>query len=167
MSRFEVSVATRLDVSSGAAWEYLMSHDEWRLPYVQKVTALTDGSIGVGSRFENQLRGGGRTWTVINEMTRVDPPRQLTWRQVNKDGPTTTIEGNYLLEAVDGAVDFTLHGVSETNGFGSGPAWLNRWILSKKVYPRFLENLRQALDPQSPARPHAPSGMNRSSRKDA
>lgn len=145
MDRFNVAATTRLDVSPEAAWEHLMSHDEWRLPYVREVTALTDGPIRVGSRFDDRLRGGGRRWTVTNEITRVDPPHRLTWRQVDGDGPTTTIEGNYLLEPTGDATDFILHGLFETTGFGSGPVWLNRWILSRRVYPRFLDNLREAL----------------------
>lgn len=153
MSRFEVRVTTRLDVTAQAAWDYLMSHDDWRLPYVPTVTKLTEGEIDVGSRFEDKVRGGGRTWTVINEMTRVEAPHKLTWRQVNKDGPTTTIEGSYLLEPADGGTDFTLHGVYETNGSGSGPAWLNRWILTKRVYPRFLRQLRSAVGDGSPSPP--------------
>lgn len=164
MSRFEVSTTTRLGVPPEAAWDYLLSHDEWRLPYVPEVTAVTDGPIDVGSRFESRVRGGGRTWTVINEVTSVDAPRRLTWKQVNHDGPTTTLEGSYRLERDGGGTEFTLHGVFDTNGFGSGPGWLNRWILSRRVYPRFLENLEQALDP---ALPHAPNGMRRSARKDA
>jgi len=151
VSRFEVRITTRLDVTPQAAWEYLTSHDEWRLPFVPSVTKLTGGDIDIGSRFENKIRGGGRTWTVINEMTRVEPPRRLTWTQVNQDGPTATIEGNYLLEPADGGTEFTLHTVLETTSWGSGPAWLNRWILTKKVYPTFLRELRNAVGADVPA----------------
>jgi hypothetical protein len=150
MGRFEVKTKTRLDVPIKAAWDYLMTHDDWRRPYVSAVIKLTEGEVQVGSRFENQIRGGGRRWTVINEMTRVEPPRRLTWRQVNKAGPTITVEGNYLLEAADDRTEFTMHNVLETVGWRSGPVWLNRWILEKRVYPTFFKHLRQALDKNSP-----------------
>ena len=146
MGRFEVKMTTRLNRPIQAVWDYLMTHDEWRRPYVPVVTKLTKGEIHVGSRFENQVRGGGRRWTVINEMTRVEPPHRLTWKQSNKAGPTTTVEGNYLLETVDGGTEFTMHNVFETAGLSSGPAWINRWILEKRVYPTFFRQLRQALD---------------------
>jgi uncharacterized protein YndB with AHSA1/START domain len=146
MGRFEVKVKTRLNASTQAVWDYLMTHDEWRRPYVPVVTKLTEGAIRVGSRFENHVRGGGRQWTVINEMTRVEPPHRLTWRQANKAGPTTTVEGNYLLEATDSGTEFTMHNILETVGWRSGPVWFNRWILQKRVYPTFFRQLRQALD---------------------
>lgn len=153
MSRFEVRITTSLDVTPQTAWDYLMSHDEWRLPFVTSVTKLTNGDIEVGSRFENVIRGGGRTWTAINQMTRVEAPRRLTWKQTNKDGPTATIEGSYLLAPADAGTEFTLHTVQETTGWGSGPAWLNRWVLVHKVYPTFLRQLRQAVGDEIPS-PH-------------
>jgi uncharacterized protein YndB with AHSA1/START domain len=146
MDRFEVKLKTRLNAPIQAVWDYLMTHDEWRQPYVPVVTKLTEGEIQVGCRFENQVRGGGRRWTVINEMTRVEPPHRLTWRQVNKAGPTTTVGGNYLLEAADNGTEFTMHNVLETAGWRSGPVSLDRWILEKRVYPTFRSQLRQALD---------------------
>jgi uncharacterized protein YndB with AHSA1/START domain len=145
MGRFEVKLKTRLNVPVQTAWDYLMTHDEWRRPYVLNVTKLTDGQIDVGSRFENQVRGGGRRWIVINEMTRVEPPHRLTWTQVNKAGPTNTVEGNYLFETADTGTEFTMYNVLETVGLMSGPVWLNRWILEKRVYPTFFRQLRQAL----------------------
>ena len=156
MGRFEVKVRTRLNAPTQSVWDYLMTHDEWRRPYVPVVTKLTEGAIRVGSRFENHVEGGGRRWTVINEMTRVEPPHRLTWRQANNAGPTTTIEGNYLLEATDGGTEFTMHNVLETVGWMSGPVWLNRWILEKRVYPTFFRQLRQALDERaaSASTPH-------------
>lgn len=152
MGRFEVKVKTRLNAPTQAVWDYLMSHDDWRRPYVTVVTKLTEGAIRVGSRFENHLQGGGRRWTVINEMTRVEPPHRLTWRQANKAGPTTTVEGNYLLEPTDSGTEFTMHNVLETVGWTSGPVWLNRWILEKRVYPTFFRQLRQALDESDASR---------------
>lgn len=146
MGRFEVKLKTRLNAPIQVVWDYLMTHDEWRRPYVPVVTRLTEGEIQVGSRFENHVRGGGRRWTVINEMTGVEPPHRLTWRQVNTAGPTTTVEGNYLLEPADNGTEFTMHNVLETAGWTSGPVWLNRWILEKRVYPTFFKNLRQTLD---------------------
>lgn len=145
MGRFETRMKTQLSATSERAWDYLMSHDEWRLPYVPSVTKLTPGDTGVGSRFENSVRGGGRKWTVINEITKMEPPRRLTWKQVNEDGPTVTIEGNYLLEPAGVRTIFTLHSILETTGPGAGPAWLNKWILERRVYPRFFRQLRQAL----------------------
>ena len=146
MGRFEVTMKTRLNAPIHVAWNYLMTHDEWRRPYVTSVTKLTDGETDVESRFENQVRGGGRRWTVINELTRIEPPHRLTWRQVNNAGPTNTVEGNYLLETADTGAEFTMRNVLETGGLRSGPVWLNRWILEKRVYPRFFRQLRQAFD---------------------
>ncbi len=146
MGRFEVKVKTRLNAPTQTVWDYLMTHDEWRRPYVPVVTKLTEGAIQVGSRFENRVHGGGQRWTVINEITRIEPPHRLTWRQANKGGPTTTVEGNYLLEPNDSGTEFTMHNVLETVGWRSGPVWLNRWILEKRVYPTFFRQLRQALD---------------------
>jgi hypothetical protein len=99
----------------------------------------------VGSRFENKLKGGGRSWTVINEITDYEPPHKLSWKQTNDEGPTRTIQGRYLLESVDGITTFTLHTTLETRGMSAGPVWFNKWILERQVYPRFLSQLRQAL----------------------
>lgn len=116
MGRFEVRTTTPLGVTATEAWDYLMSHDEWRLPHVPVVTKLTEGPTTVGSRFENRVRGGGRSWTVINEITHIEPPERLSWRQVNDGGPTRTLEGHYLLESAGGRSMFTLHTVLETRG---------------------------------------------------
>lgn len=145
MGRFEVRKTTQLDVTPERAWDYVMSHDEWRLPYVTAVTKLTEGDTAVGSRFENSLKGGGRTWTVINEITHVEPPRRLTWKQVNEDGPTITIEGNYLIEPAEGGSTFTMHNIFETTGRAAGPTWFNKWILERMAYPRFFKQLREAV----------------------
>lgn len=146
MGRFEAKVMTRLNAPIQTVWDYLMSHDEWRRSYVPVVAKLTEGETRVGSRFENHVQGGGRRWTVINEITRIEPPHRLTWKQANQAGPTTTVEGNYLLEPTDSGTEFTMHNVLETVGWRSGPVWLNRWILEKRVYPTFFRHLRQALD---------------------
>ena len=145
MGRFDVRQTTQLDVTPERAWDYVMSHDEWRLPYVTAVTMLTEGDTAVGSQFENNLPGGGRTWSAINEITHVEPPRRLAWKQVNKDGPTSTVEGHYLIEPAEGGSTFTMHNILETNGRAAGPVWLNKWILERRVYPRFFKQLREAV----------------------
>jgi hypothetical protein len=146
MGIFEAKVTAQLGVDVSDAWDYVMTHDDWRLPYVLSVSKLTEGDADVGSRFENKLKGGGRSWTVINEITSYEPPHKLSWKQTNDEGPTKTIKGTYLLESVDGATTFTLHTTLETRGMSAGPVWLNKWILVRQVYPRFLSQLRQALD---------------------
>ena len=145
MGRFEAKVTTPLGVDVSDVWDYVMMHDDWRLPYVLSVSKLTEGDAVVGSRFENQLKGGGRTWTVINEITSYEPPHKLSWKQTNDEGPTKTIQGGYLIDSVDGATTFTLHTTLETRGMSAGPVWLNKWILVSRVYPRFLSQLRQAI----------------------
>ncbi len=41
------------------------------------VTALNDGELTVGSRYENKVKLIGVTITVVNEITVIDPPNRL------------------------------------------------------------------------------------------
>lgn len=115
----------------------------WRRPNVLSSRKLTDGPLGVGSRYETVNRFLGKKETVVTEITELEPPRLLAWRQTNKG--TFVADGAYRLEPAEGGTRFTLeltgtgHGVMKPfeRAFGS--------YQRSRVIPRFLRQLREAI----------------------
>jgi uncharacterized protein YndB with AHSA1/START domain len=60
---------------------------EWqRQGGVEKVTKLSDGPLGVGSRFRMERRSRGRLATIDAEVTAFEPGRRFDFHTVDNDG---------------------------------------------------------------------------------
>src|SRR4029079_7966284 len=84
---------TVLDHPPEAVWRFLTddaNDANWRAPWVEAGRQLTDGPLRVGTRYETLYRFFGRSERVIVEITELDGPRRMAWRQVD----SVTIEEN-------------------------------------------------------------------------
>jgi uncharacterized protein YndB with AHSA1/START domain len=116
---------------------------DWRRPYVLASRTLTDGPVGVGSRFETVNRFWGKKETVVTEITAVEPPTLLSWKQVNKG--TFVADGSYRLEPENGGTRFTLELVGEGRGLFKPLERTFARYQERTVIPRFLRQLQEAL----------------------
>jgi hypothetical protein len=111
--------STLLAASPEVVWDFLTSETNdgnWRGPWVRAVRQLSAGPLAVGTRYETVYRFFGRLETVIVEVTELDPPRRMAWRQV--DSPTIVSNvGSYDLAAVDGGTRFTVTGTFTSRGW--------------------------------------------------
>lgn len=108
-----------LDRPPDAVWDFLTSESNdanWRGPWVRSVRQLSDGPLGIGSRYETVYRFFGRLERVIVEVTEFDAPRRMAWRQVDSETVASNV-GSYDLEAVDGGTRFTVTGTFTSRGW--------------------------------------------------
>lgn len=111
--------STVLAHSPAVVWDFLTSDANdagWRGPWVRSVRQLTDGPLAVGSRYETVYRFFGQIQPVIVEVTELDPPRRMAWRQVESDTIVSNV-GSYELEPVDGGTRFTVTGTFASRGW--------------------------------------------------
>jgi uncharacterized protein YndB with AHSA1/START domain len=116
---------------------------DWRRPYVLSSRKLTEGPVGVGSRFETVNRFWGKKETVVTEITAQEPPTLLSWKQVNEG--TLVTDGSYRLEPANGGTRFTLELVGEGRGLFKPFEKMFARYQDKRVVPRFLRQLSEAL----------------------
>jgi uncharacterized protein YndB with AHSA1/START domain len=116
---------------------------DWRRPYVRSSRKLTDGPVGVGTRFETVNHFWGKNETVVTEITALEPPTLLSWKQVNKG--TFVTDGGYRLEPANGGTRFTLELIGEGKGLFKPLEKLFGRYQDKRVVPRFLGQLSEAL----------------------
>ena len=122
-----------LDHPPEVVWDILTSESNdahWRGRWVRSVRKLTDGPLAVGTRYDTLYRFFGRSQPVIVELTELDPPRWMAWRQVDSDTIISNV-GSYHLEPIDGGrTRFTVSGTFTSRGWRrliDGPfAWYLR-----------------------------------------
>jgi uncharacterized protein YndB with AHSA1/START domain len=128
---------TLLDDPPEAVWDFLTDDGNdvnWRQPYVRAVRKLTDGPLAIGTRYETLYRFFGRPERTIVEITELEAPRRMAWRQV--DSPTVVSNvGSYDLEpAPGGRTRFTVTGVVRSRSWRhviDGP--FMRWLSGAPV----------------------------------
>lgn len=116
---------------------------DWRRPYVLSSRKLTEGPVDVGTRFETVNHFWGKKETVVTEITAKQPPTLLSWKQVNKG--TFVTDGSYRLEPGNGGTTFTLELIGEGRGFFKPLEKVFARYQDKRVIPRFLRQLSEAL----------------------
>jgi hypothetical protein len=81
------------------------------------VRALSDGPLAIGTRYATVYRFFGQLQEVIVEITELDGPRRMAWRQV--ESPTVVSNtGSYDLEPLDGGrTRFTVTGTFTSRGW--------------------------------------------------
>ena len=125
--------STLIEADPEALWAFLTSATNdanWRGPWLRSVRQITDGPVGVGTRYESTYRFFGRDETVTTELTELAPPTRMAWRQVGA-GSLAINDGHYDLEPVEGGTRFTVTGTIGAPGWRRlivpGFAWyLNR-----------------------------------------
>src|SRR5262245_31904261 len=133
-------LTTLLDCPPETVWSFLTSDANdvnWRKPWVEGVRKLTDGPVRVGTRYETLYRFFGRPERVIVEITELEPPRRMAWRQVD-DPRIASNTGSYdLVPAGDGRTSFTVTGAIRSRGWRrivDRPFmwYLNRWPVHRQ-----------------------------------
>jgi uncharacterized protein YndB with AHSA1/START domain len=145
---FTVRESIVIDSPREDVWEYVANQDEWRRPTVLAVRKLTEGPPKVGTRYEDTVKLMGRDMTIVNELLSYDPPRSMSWKQVEETGPAYAIKGRYDLDALNGKTQFTLSTEYGTPGLGRLVAPFIRRRLANHVYPTLLSQLKDALEDQ-------------------
>jgi hypothetical protein len=111
--------STVLHHPPNVVWDFLTSETNdanWRGPWVVSVRKLSEGPLAIGTRYETVYRFFGQRQVVIVEITELDGPRRMAWRQV--DEPTIAFNvGSYQLEPVDGGTRFTVSGTFQSRGW--------------------------------------------------
>ena len=108
-----------LDRAPAVVWDFLTSEANdvnWRAPWVRSVRRLTNGPLAIGTRYETVYRFFGRLEHVIVEVTELDAPRRMAWRQVDSDTVVSNV-GSYDLEAVGSGTRFTVTGTFASRGW--------------------------------------------------
>jgi uncharacterized protein YndB with AHSA1/START domain len=111
--------STLLDVDPETIWAFLTSATNdanWRGPWLRSVRQVTDGPARVGTRYESVYRFFGRDETVTTELTELEPPTRMAWRQVGT-GSLAVNDGVYLLEPVKDGTQFTVIGTIAATGW--------------------------------------------------
>lgn len=145
---FTVRESIVIDRPREDVWDYVANHNEWRRPTVVAVRKLTEGPPEVGTRYEDTVALMGRKMTIVNELLSYDPPRSMSWKQVEEKGPAYAIEGRYELDALNGKTRFTLATEYGTPGLGRLLAPFIRQRLANQIYPTLLSQLKDALESQ-------------------
>jgi uncharacterized protein YndB with AHSA1/START domain len=132
-----------------AVWAFLTSETNdvnWRGPWVRSVRKLTDGPLGIGTRYETVYRFFGQLQAITVEITELEPARRLASRRLPSD-LVVFDTGSYDLEAIEGGgTRFTVIGTYESRGWrrliDAGFAW---YLLHGPVQQQHAQ-LRAALD---------------------
>ncbi|HYN69724.1 MAG TPA: SRPBCC family protein [Candidatus Eisenbacteria bacterium] len=129
-------------------WTFLTSEANdvnWRSPWVRSVRRLTDGPLDIGTRYSTVYRFFGRLEDVIVEITELDPPRRMAWRQVDSDTVVSNV-GSYDLESIEGGTRFTVTGTFVSRGWRRLIDAPFAWYLRHGLVQRQHAQLRAALE---------------------
>jgi Polyketide cyclase / dehydrase and lipid transport len=149
--------STELDDAPTRVWDFIVSETNdmsWRAPWLRAVRRLSSGPVGVGTQYESDYRFFGRDETVIVELTELDPPKRMAWRQVGR-GSLAINDGSYDLEPFNTGTRFTVTGTIASPGVRrlfDGPfcRYLNR--AARQQHRQLAAALRQAANGASASR---------------
>lgn len=120
---------------------------QWRRPPWMELQRLSDGPVGVGTRYETALSILGiPQGPIVTEVTAYHPPHHLEWRALT---PTTLLaeaRGEYRLEEADRGTRVTITG---RVGF---PGWIRafepagRAIFAARYLRPMMRRLKEAAE---------------------
>jgi uncharacterized protein YndB with AHSA1/START domain len=146
--------STELDHPPDVVWDFVTSASNdagWRRPWVVSVRKLSAEPVGIDTRYETVYRFFGQVQSVIVELTELDPPRRMAWRQVESPTVVSNV-GSYVLEPIDGGrTRFTVTGEFTSRGWRrliDGPF---AWYLAHGPVQRQHSQLAAALAAVAPS----------------
>jgi carbon monoxide dehydrogenase subunit G len=86
-------------------------------PRVQEIHKITDGPIGVGTRFASTVKDAGMTTKREFELTEFVAPTKIRWAERSKNAVTATV-GGYDLAPDGEGTRVTIFNELEGHGFG-------------------------------------------------
>jgi polyketide cyclase/dehydrase/lipid transport protein len=138
--------------SPQVVWTFLTSESNdasWRGPWVRSVRRLSGEPLGLGTRYETMYRFFGQLQVVIVEVTELDPPRRMAWKQVDGDAVAFNA-GSYDLEPLEDGTRFTVTGTFESLGWRRLIDAPFAWYLRHGAVQRQHAQLAAALDALEP-----------------
>lgn len=109
----EADVVVDRDLEEAFAYldDDIATFAEWRRPPWMRLRRLTDGPVGVGTRYETSLRIlGVAQGPIVTEVTAYDPPRHLQWRARTPTSLLEEVGGEYLLDKTARGTSVTITG---------------------------------------------------------
>jgi carbon monoxide dehydrogenase subunit G len=86
-------------------------------PRVQEIRKLTDGPVGVGTRYASTVKDAGMTTKREFELTELAAPTTIRWAERSKNAVTAPVGGYDLAREGDGT-RVTVFNELEGHGFG-------------------------------------------------
>ena len=115
--RFEGSAVVDRPIEEVFAFLANGENDVKFSPRVQEIRKLTDGPIGVGTRFGSTVKDAGMTTKREFELTEFVVPTKIRWAERSKNAVTATAGGYDLAPDGDGT-RVTIFNELEGHGFG-------------------------------------------------
>ena len=115
--RFEATTVIARPIEEVFAFLADGENDPKFSPRVQEMRKLTDGPIGVGTRFGSTVKDAGMTTKREFELTEFVAPTTIRWAERSKHAVTATVGGYDLVPEGDGT-RVTLFNELAGHGFG-------------------------------------------------
>jgi carbon monoxide dehydrogenase subunit G len=117
VGRFEATTVIARPIEEVFAFLADGENDVKFSPRVQEIRKLTDGPIGVGTRFASTVKDAGMTTKREFELTEFVVPTRIRWAERSKNAVTATVGGYDLAPDGDGT-RVTIFNELEGHGFG-------------------------------------------------
>lgn len=149
----KVSVAAEAFVPEATEriWPFLVeieSELRWRRPYIVQLAQLTDGPVGVGTRFAGTTRILGRTETYATEVTVFEPPVRYAWRGMDASGSIIGV-GSYEVTEVSGGARVRLAMQYTPTSFGGMVQLPIVQLVAGRILRRFARQLSELIGTDS------------------
>jgi uncharacterized protein YndB with AHSA1/START domain len=115
--RFEATTVVARPIEEVFAFLADGENDPKFSPRVQEIRKVTDGPIGVGTRFASTVKDAGMTTKREFELTEFVAPTKIRWAERSKNAVTATVGGYDLVPEGDGT-RVTIFNELEGHGFG-------------------------------------------------
>jgi uncharacterized protein YndB with AHSA1/START domain len=86
-------------------------------PRVLEIAKKTDGPVGVGTTFASTVKDAGMTTKREFEITEIEAPTTIRWREISKN-TVTARDGGYDLASADRGTRVTIFNTLEGHGIG-------------------------------------------------
>ena len=115
--RFEATTVVARPIEEVFAFLANGENDVKFSPRVQEIRKITDGPIGVGTRFASTVKDAGMTTKREFELTEFVAPTKIRWAERSKNAVTAPVGGYDLAPDGDGT-RVTIFNELEGHGFG-------------------------------------------------
>ena len=111
---------------------------------ILEIANTTPGPVGVGTVYRSKARDFGRTATHEFEITALERPHRIRWRELST-GPIVVSDGGYELRPSGDVTELTFHGDLEGHGIGK----LMLPVVSSRVragLPAYVQTIKETIE---------------------
>jgi len=142
--RFEATTVVARPIDEVFAFLADGENDPKFSPRVQEIRKLTDGPIGVGTRYGSTVKDAGMTTRREFELTEFVPPTRIRWAERSKNAVTATA-GGYDLAPEGEGTRVTLF--NELEGHGAGKLVVGFALrAARKGSAEFAASIKRAVE---------------------